>query len=30
MIQVLRAPADWAEQQFGGLDFGDGRLSKAS
>ncbi len=28
MTAILRAPTDWAGQQFGGLDLGDARLSK--
>ena len=28
MRDTLRAAADWSREQFGGIDFGDGRLSK--
>lgn len=30
MAAMLRAARDWAVQQFGGLNLGDGRLSKES
>ena len=30
MTEMLCAATDWSGQQFGGIDFGDGRLSKES
>jgi hypothetical protein len=30
MAGMLRAAVGWADRHFGGLDFGDGRLSKQS
>ncbi len=30
MREILRAGADWSREQFGDIDFGDGRPSKES